>query len=57
MRGCTHLPVRSPVHPAGCARHLHLGAAFVVVRADGAVDGQPVFGFAPYGVTNPLDVP
>lgn len=33
------------------------GAAFVVVRADGAVDGQPVFGFAPYGVTNALYVP
>ena len=33
------------------------GAAFVVVRADGAFEGQPVFSFAPYGVTNALYVP
>lgn len=35
-----------------------IGAApFVVVRADGDADAEPVFGFRPFGVTNPLDVP
>lgn len=31
-------------------------ASFVVVRADGGRDAAPVFGFAPLGITNPLDV-
>ena len=35
-----------------------IGAAtFVVVRADGDAEGQPVFGFSPFGVTNALAVP
>ncbi len=32
-------------------------APFVVVRADGDAEAQPVFSFRPFGVTNPLDVP
>lgn len=30
--------------------------SFVVVRADGERDAEPVFGFPPFGVTNALDV-
>lgn len=30
--------------------------SFVVVRADGRRDAEPVFGFAPFAVSNPIDV-
>ncbi len=33
------------------------GAAFIVARADGDADAEPVFPFSPYGVTNPITVP
>lgn len=32
------------------------GATFLVVRADGVRAAAPVFDFAPFGVTNPIDV-
>jgi hypothetical protein len=33
------------------------GASFVLARADGDVDAEPVFPFHPFGVTNPIEVP
>ncbi len=33
------------------------GAHFVVARADGGVDAEPLFPFHPFGVTNPIEVP
>lgn len=33
------------------------GASFVVVRADGDVDAEPIFPFRPFGVTSPIEVP
>ena len=33
------------------------GASFVLARADGDVDAEPVFPFHPFGLTNPIVVP